>query len=142
MSGQVQSSGVDISVVSDTTVANESGVAHAAILTAFADTVIKGSESDVTEAREAILSAMGHEAMVDAAGVIGNFQRMNRIADASGLELDAPVRLLAGDIRDELGLTEFTTAENTRRTGAITKIFGKLIYPLAVKFFKPPTARK
>lgn len=142
MSGQIQSGGVDISVVSDTSVANESGIEHAALLTAFADAVIKGPESEITEARDAIVSAMGYPEMVDAAGVIGNFQRMNRIADGMGLELDAPMRVLAGDVGDELGLGKFVTAANTKPAGAMTKMFGKLIYPLVVKFFRPPTARK
>lgn len=85
---------------------------------------------------------MGYEALVDAAAVIGNFQRMNRIADASGLELDAPVRALSGGLREELGINEFSTAANTKPTGAAMKLFGNLIFPIALKFYKPPMSGK
>lgn len=142
MSGQVQSGGVDINVVSDTNVASDSGVEHAAILTAFADAVVKGSQSDITEAREAIISALGFSAVVDAAGVIGNFQRMNRISDGMGLELDSLMHTLSSELGESLELRKFASAANTKGSGLMKKMLGKLIYPLAVRFYRPPAPRK
>jgi len=135
-SGEVQSNGVDINVVANVNAADSSGIEHAGILIAFADAVVNGSDSEVTQTRETLVSAMGYEAMVDAAGVIGNFQRMNRIADSAGLELDAPVRAMSSDFRDDLGISKFSTAANTKKTGPAMKLFSRLIFPLALKFYK------
>lgn len=51
--------------------------------------------------------------MVDAAGVIANFQRMVRIADGTGIPLDEPVAMLTTDIREELGLNHYGSADRT-----------------------------
>lgn len=44
-----------------------------------------------------MVEALGPRAMVDAAGVTSNFERMVRIADATGIELDD--RLAQGSAR-------------------------------------------
>ena len=119
-----------------------SGIEYAELLTAFTDAVVKGTPAEVTETRKAVLESMGFEATVDAAAVIGNFQRMNRIADATGLELDTAARFLSSDFHDTLGISGFTSAENTKPTGFAMKLFSRLIFPLAMKFFKPPMSAK
>ena len=45
--------------------------------------------------------------MIDAAGVIANFQRMMRIADSPGIPLDARMDALTADLRSELGINRF-----------------------------------
>ena len=55
--------------------------------------------------------------MVDAAGVIANFQRMVRIADGTGIPLDKRVVALTADLRDELGLNDYPTVRLTREAG-------------------------
>ncbi len=120
----------------------ESGVDHARALAAFADAAVQGSATEIDETREVLVAAIGFPAMVDAAGVIGNFQRMNRIADGTGLELDAPMRALTGEVGETLGLRKFASAENTKQTGITVRVLGKLIYPLVVRFLKPPSATK
>jgi len=47
--------------------------------------------------------------MVDAAGVASNFERMVRIADATGVELDASITELTADVRTALGLERRST---------------------------------
>ena len=42
--------------------------------------------------------------MVDAAGVVSNFERMVRIADATGIELGAFLSEQTADARQSLGL--------------------------------------
>jgi hypothetical protein len=141
-SGKVQSGGVDIQAVIDSDAADASGIAHAAVLSAFAEAAVRGSEEDLRQARTAVISAMGHPAMIDAAGVIGNFQRMNRIADGIGLELDAPMRALTTDVGATLGLRNFSSAANTQKNGFLTTMVGKLVYPLVVRFLKPSSITK
>ena len=65
----------------------ESGVLHGAELVRFAEAVVAGSAADCETARQALAGAMGSEALVDAAGVISNFERMVRVADATGISI-------------------------------------------------------
>ncbi len=48
--------------------------------------------------------------MVDAAGVVGNFQRMVRIADSTGIPVDGRMAQANADVRDLLGLNELPSA--------------------------------
>ena len=56
---------------------------------------------------------MGVQELVDAAGVVANFQRMVRIADGCGIPLDEFTRDATDDVREELGLHEYASAANT-----------------------------
>ncbi len=47
---------------------------------------------------------LGVEALVDAAAVIGNFERMTRIADGTGIPLGDTLAAVTVDIREDLGL--------------------------------------
>ncbi|MFP6584333.1 MAG: hypothetical protein VCD00_17490 [Candidatus Hydrogenedentota bacterium] len=96
----MQGDGVDINVVNDSAAPEDSGIAHADLLCAIVDAVVKGSDAQVIKAHAAIIDTLGFEALVDSAAVIGNFERMNRIADATGIALDSPTRAASSDIHD------------------------------------------
>jgi len=64
----------------------------------------------LAQARSNLSAALGPEALVDAAGVIGNFQRMVRIADSTGIPVDATTADITEDIRADLKLNEFVSA--------------------------------
>ena len=68
---------------------------------------MSGDEATLTHARHAVIEVMSPEAMVDAAGVVSNFERMVRIADATGIPLDARMAALSQEVRDELHLERF-----------------------------------
>lgn len=76
----------------------------------FVDAVLGGSASEISVARSALRSALGWEATVDAAGVIGNFEMMNRIADATGMPVGKGRRRTSADMIDRLGLARFDHA--------------------------------
>lgn len=57
--------------------------------------------------RHGVLEAMGPEAMVDAAGVASNFERMVRIADSTGIPLDNRMLRASEGVREELELERF-----------------------------------
>jgi hypothetical protein len=57
--------------------------------------------------RHGVLETMGPEAMVDAAGVASNFERMVRIADATGIPLDERMEKASKDVREALDLERF-----------------------------------
>ena len=56
------------------------------------------------------------EAVVDAAGVVGNFERMVRIADGIGISLDEGFADTTADMREDLGLNSFASAVHTLST--------------------------
>ena len=51
--------------------------------------------------------------MVDAAGVASNFERMVRIADATGIQLDKRMEVLSQAVREALHLERFTAYKET-----------------------------
>ena len=55
------------------------------VLLDFVDAVLGGDEPGRTRARTVLRDAVGPTGLVDASGVIANFEMMNRIADATGM---------------------------------------------------------
>lgn len=66
-----------------------------------------GDDAALTHMRHAVIEAISPAAMVDAAGVASNFERMVRIADATGIPLDARMEALSQEVRDALHLERF-----------------------------------
>ena len=89
------------------------GVEFGPELMKFAESVASGNEDDLEQARQALLSAAGAEVLVDAAGVAANFQRMVRIADAAGIPVDDMEIELGKEVRAELKLESYATAQNS-----------------------------
>ena len=89
--------------------AGDAGIEHGERLTTFADAAVGGDPAELATARDALRDAAGSALLVDAAGVVGNFERMVRIADGTGIPLDGIVGTLATDIREELALDDFQT---------------------------------
>ena len=90
-----------------------------------------GDDSALGKARGRLLQAVGACGLVDAAAVVANFERMVRIADATGIPLDAPLSILAGELGKELGLLRYGSAANTPAPGIVARLLGALFRPLA-----------
>ncbi len=101
------------------------------LLLAFTDAALDGSATDHSAALANLQAARGDAAVVDAAGVIANFAQMNRIADATGISLDAPTQLFAAQLIAENGFDEFASAQNTERMGTVQRVAGKGLRRLA-----------
>ena len=127
---------MDVSAVTDDAAAATSGIPHAAELLAFSEAAVRGGEAALAQARQALLDTVGAEGLVDAAAVVGNFERMTRIADATGIPLDLPVNVLAGDLQGDLGLTEFGSARNTGEPGAIANLLAPLLRRISLPLFR------
>ena len=114
----------------------DSGVAHGQLLSRLVemtlDTTDDNSESLAT-LRNEIVDAMSAEALVDASAIIGNFQRMVRIADGTGIPLDKPVAILSAGLRKKLGFNEFGSANLTPKVGALTHWLAIKLRPLLMK---------
>lgn len=87
----------------------DSGVPNSGEFINFVEAALTGAP-DLGVARSALAEAVGVERLVDAAAVIGNFQRMTRIADSTGIPIDAMTAAVTADMREELGLNEFASA--------------------------------
>jgi hypothetical protein len=99
---------VNLSALTDHEAATSSGVEHGNLLLAFAEAMVRDDDAALTHTRHAVIEVISPEAMVDAAGVASNFERMVRIADATGIQLDARMAALSQEVRDTLQLECFT----------------------------------
>ena len=77
-------------------------------LISFVNATLTGS--DVPSARAAVEDALGPAATVDAAGVVGNFEMMNRIADGVGMPVVPGTRRRMEPVIQQLGLAGFPHA--------------------------------
>jgi len=73
----------------------------------FAEAILGGDKVRLARARAAILSAMGAAALVDAAGVAGLFNAIDRVADATGTPLEEAKAVDTASLRDTIGIDEF-----------------------------------
>ena len=89
-----------------------SGVPQGALLTAFAEAAVR-REPALPQLRQQIANELGAQELVDAAGIVANFQRMVRIADGCGIPLDEFTRNASDGWRRGLGLHEYASAANT-----------------------------
>ena len=90
-----------------------------------------GNTDEIAVARNLVRSELGSEALVDAAAVIGNFERMVRIADGTGIPLDAAVNVATEEIRAELGIDAFASEERKSEVATWQRLMARAIDPLA-----------
>ena len=112
MSSQSQGVEVDLSAVNRPT-SEDGGVAHGARLLAFVDAVMGDDDAALDHARGALREVLSDEPYVDACAVIGAFNVVDRIADATGIPLDPSLVAIGGGLRHELDLGRFASAANT-----------------------------
>lgn len=124
---EIQGQQVDVSAVSDRDAT--SGVPHGEVLTAFADAAVR-RDDDLPAKREAVHEAVGDAGLIDACGIVANFQRMVRIADSTGIPLDAPAEMMSADLRGDIGVESFPSASNTPDVGAVQRVAGNVLRPV------------
>ena len=83
------------------------GVAGATELLAFADAAVRRDVEAILRSRSSVVAALGESAMLDAAGVIGGFDGITRIADATGIPLEPAKAEQTADFRATLGIDRF-----------------------------------
>ncbi|MCG8589756.1 MAG: hypothetical protein MJE66_10740 [Proteobacteria bacterium] len=122
--------------VTDGKAAAASGVPHAEALVAFAEAALGRDAVALEQARSRVAAELGVEALVDAAAVVANFQRMVRIADSTGIPLDAPLEMLSQDVREELDLGRFAAAANTPEPSGWRRLAGPVLRRLFRTVFR------
>ena len=140
MSGELEGEEYDLHGVTAGEAAAPVGVPHERELIALAEAVVRGDEAELAEARRAALAALGPESFVAAAAVASNFERMVRIADATGIPLDTPLAVMTAEMRAELGIDGFGSAANTPRVSAARRLLGRALAPLA-RYLMPALAK-
>lgn len=113
VSAQTNETEIDLQGINGDADSAARGIAHGAELMAFAEAVARRDPDDIHHARARLASVAGQHAVVDAAGVAANFQRMVRIADAIGIPVDDMDNPLGQGVRAELDLERFPSAANT-----------------------------
>ena len=112
VSAQETSSEVDLQAINGNAASAAIGIEFGPQLMHFAEAVAMHS-ADLPQRRTELLEAAGPTALVDAAGVAANFQRMVRIADAIGIPVDNMEAELGRNVRAELGIKRFPSARNS-----------------------------
>jgi hypothetical protein len=136
VSSEIEGHEADVATVTDGRSAAAGGVPHAEELIEFAEAVVAEDEARSERARTRLLETVGPDAFVDAAGVVGNFMRMVRIADGTGIPLDAPLAVVSQEIRNDLGINAFGSAENTPTPGPLGVLAGRVLAPFASPLFR------
>jgi hypothetical protein len=88
----------------------DAGVPHGRLLVEFAEAVLGEGEDVLTRARAALIAAIGPAGLADAAGVVGLFNAIDRVADATGIPLEAEKLEASADFRAALGVDRFDVA--------------------------------
>jgi len=83
------------------------GIPHGQLLVEFAEAVLADSDEQLLRARSALRGSVGDAALVDAAAVVGFFNAIDRVADATGIPLDPERVPQTADFRAALGLDAF-----------------------------------
>jgi hypothetical protein len=141
VSGELAGERLDVHAVTAGAGAAPTGVPHERELLALAEAVVRGSERELAAARRAALAALGPEGFVAAAAVAANFERMVRIADATGIPLEAPLAAISGGLRAELGIDAFGSAASTPRLSPARRLLGRALAPFA-RFLLPALAAR
>ena len=110
-SGKHQGKDYDLRAISKQGFA--SGVEHGELLIEFADAVMSPDGTRLAAARREIVETMGSGALVEAAAIAGNFSQLIRIADATGIPIEAMALDMTAPTRETLDINHFKSARNT-----------------------------
>jgi hypothetical protein len=105
------------------------GVTNETLLNNFVEAAVRRNQPLLAEAREALELKAGTDALVDAAAVIGCFQRLNRMADGTGIELDEQMVMMTASLRDELSIDAYYSAANTPKLRGMKKLLSTVLRP-------------
>ncbi len=118
---------IDLEGLTDPACKEIVGIPHSGALLQFADAFMAGDTGALVAARENLVKTMSPLAMVDAAGVMSNFQRMVRIADGTGIPSDDILAVMQEDLCEKLGINEYCSAANTKRVPWLKRVLIKLV---------------
>ena len=86
------------------------GSADGDLLVTFVNALLSSSEPALNAARSDLAELLGHEGVVGASVIAGNFSRNDRIANAIGIPLEGDFVSQSADFRETLGINQFRSA--------------------------------
>jgi hypothetical protein len=93
----------------------DTGVPSGDLLLEFAAAIIGTDLAALDKARTALAEALGPTAVSGASAVAANFSKNDRVANGIGIPIDDMVFKGTEDLREQLGLNAYKSAENTFR---------------------------
>ena len=87
--------------------ASDGGIPNGGLLIRFADAVLTGSDADLAKVRLEIAETMGGDAVTDTAAVAALFDAIDRVADATGIEMEVVKTEATVDFRGQIGVNDF-----------------------------------
>jgi hypothetical protein len=112
-SGEQSGAEYDLSAVTSGT--GNAGVEHESLLHELTDAAIENRWDDLEDVRRRATQAMGEQETVDALTVAAAFNGITRVADATGIPLDAHTAATTVEMRDATGIDHFDYAEKSAR---------------------------
>jgi len=104
---------IDLKGVMGDEAAAAEGILFGRELMRLAEAAARRDLTALPAARRELLAVAGPEVLVDAAGVIANFQRMVRIADSMGIPVDNLGSSVSAEVREALPIERFASAANS-----------------------------
>jgi len=88
------------------------GIPHAARLMSFTDAVHAGDAARIAAERSALRAEMGVAAAIDAAAVAALFNAIDRVADATGTQVEDEKAAATADLRVTMGINAFAEGKS------------------------------
>lgn len=108
LSGMNQDSQISFEAI-DGSQAGDGGVENGALLSRLCEAMFYEDADDLASVRDDVIKIAGAEVLVDAVAVSANFYMMTRIADGTGTPLDAGTVEPSAEIRELVGVNNFTS---------------------------------
>ena len=93
----------------------ESGVEHGQEIRELVDATIQGRWDDLAKLRDRYEDTMGSQRLVDVLTVASGFNGITRVADATGIPVDAQPRQASEQLRAQVGIDAFDYSEKMRK---------------------------
>lgn len=104
-SGEISEESYNLSgVIADVDV----GVEDEDLLVAIAEAVFAGDPLELAQIRAEALSRIGAEKLIDAIGIASGFNGITKVANATGIPLDARTEEVTGDMRQQTGIDDYS----------------------------------
>ena len=110
-SGEIHEYEIKIEGMADPAV--DVGVPGGLALVGLVDSMVEGDVSARRQARATVLEELGPESLVDAAAVFGNFEMMNRVAEATGISIPPQALEREAEMMHTLGLYDILKSQQT-----------------------------
>ena len=124
---------IDFDGLTDPSCTEIRGVPNSHELLQFTNACLGDDAAALAATRQALADKMGSGALVDTVGVISNFQRMVRIADATGIPSDDAMLVMSENLREQLGINRYVSAANSEQPPFFQRLLLKFV---AVRQFR------